>query len=250
MSWPGSIALALRSTATLVAVLVLGAALFFFLWMFLAAESLEETAAAGRFLRADGTDAAEAGERFAYEWRHGMAGGWPLYVPGFFAVAVATVLWSSGRTVRSLMLQGLPALLTALLAARVLAPLGTEWLLPSFQHASGFALVGSPLTATRQDVLPGVLTLVSWVALVVALEKSVASRCIRPLVAPLACYSILAVLRPGDFGDLVLPWMAALWRGEITAIVSTALIPVVAAVLVFYCVRSGSRLSQACSNYP
>jgi len=207
---PGIVALALRSTAAYVPLLLLFAALFFFLWMFLAAESLEETAAAGRFLSPEGADATALAERYSYEWRHGMAGGWPLFVPGFFAVAVATVLWSSGRTSGVLAVEGGVALLFALLAAKLLAPLGTDRLVPSFERDSGLVLAGSPLEASWGASLPGILTLVSWAALVVALQISVTRRAILPLLAPLACYSVLAVLRPGDFGDLVRPWALAL----------------------------------------
>ena len=235
---PGVIALALRSTAEFVPVLLLFAALFFFLWMFLAAESLQETAAAGRFLGPEGADAGAVAERYSYEWRHGMAGGWPLFVPGFFAVAVATVLWSSGRTIRGVVVQGATALLFALLAAKLLTPLGTDWLTPYFERDTGLVLAGSPVHATWSAALPGVLTLASWAALMVALQICVTSRSMWPLLAPLACYSVLAVVRPGDVGDLVRPWAQAVWRGETVAIVSTALIPLVAAVLWRCCVRS------------
>jgi hypothetical protein len=221
--------------------------------MFLAAESLEETAAAGRFLSPEGADAAAVAERYSYEWRHGMAGGWPLYVPGFFAVAIATVLWSRRRSIRGVVVQGAPALLFALLVAKLLAPHGTNWLLPSYERDAGLALVGSPVGPTWDAALPGVLTLVSWVALVVALQTCVTRRSIWLLVAPLVCYSVLAALRPGDFGDLVRPWAGAVLRGESVAIASTALIPLVAAVLWRYCVRfrasrgSTRALRAACS---
>jgi hypothetical protein len=233
----GVIALALRSTAAFAPLVLLFAALFFFLWMFLAAESLEETAASGRFLSTDGTDAVAEAKRYSYEWRHGMTGGWPLFVPGFFAVAIVTVPWSSGRTIRGVLVQGVPALLFALLLAKLLAPLGTEWLMPFFEQDTGLTLAGPPLEATWSAALPGVLTLVSWAALVVALQICVTRRSIWPSLAPIACYSVLAVFRPGDFGDLVLPWAEALWEGDGVAVISTALIPVVGTALVWYCLR-------------
>src|SRR6266542_1830782 len=131
-----SFAAARRSVAEYTPALALWAALCFFLWMFLAAKSLERTAAAGRFLSADGSGAVALAERYSLEWRHGMVGDWPLYAPGLFAVAIAAVLWSLGRTSRGLIVQGGPALLLALIAAKLLAPLGTRWLIPSFERDS------------------------------------------------------------------------------------------------------------------
>lgn len=59
--------------------------------MFLAADSLEQLAASGAF-----GDAREAQAAFAFaaSWRHGMAGNSPVYMPGFFAVAIAAWIWS------------------------------------------------------------------------------------------------------------------------------------------------------------
>jgi len=232
-----------RAIAEHVPVVVLWAGLCFFLWMFLVAESLERTAAAGRFLSADGTDAAALAERYSYEWRHGMVGDWPLFVPGFFAVAVAAVLWSSGRPTRGLLVEGSLALLLALLAARLLTPLGTRWLVPTFERDTGLSLAGSPMGATWTGALPGVLTVMSWTALIVAIQRWVTGATIWPLLIPLGCYALLAALRPGDFGDLVRPWAQALWRFEGVAIVSTALIPLITAILWWHCVRV--RLSAA-----
>lgn len=232
----GILAPALRSTTRYAPVLLLWAAMFLFLWMFLASDSLERTAEAGGFLRADGSDAVAMAERYSYEWRHGMAGGWPLYVPGFFAVAISAVLWSSGRTGRSLFVQGSLALLLSLLAAKVFAPLGARWLIASFEHDTGLTLAESPMGATWSRALPGVLTVTSWVVLIVAIQAWVSRSTIWPVLAPLACYAVLWVFRPG-VGDLIRAWALALARRESVAIVSTALIPVVATILWRYCVH-------------
>jgi hypothetical protein len=224
--------------------LLLFVALFFFLWMFVSAEGLVRTAEAGHFVSAGGLDPVAEADRYAYEWRHGMAGGWPLYVPGFFIVAIATVVWACERSLRSLALPGSIALALAVLCAMVLAPLGTQWLIPEFERDTGLVLTGSPVAAPGRATLPGILTVVSWAALVVAIQISVTRRSIWPLVAPFACYSVLAVIRPGDFGDLVGPWAEALWRGESTPIVSTALIPPVVAILFLYCWRFQAEIAQ------
>jgi hypothetical protein len=208
--------------------------------MFLAAVSLERTAEAGRFLGADAADAAALADIYSSDWRHGMTGDWPLYVPGFFAMAIATVLWSRGRTIRSQLAEGSLALLLALLAARLLAPMGARWIIASFEQDTGLALLGSPVGAMWSGAVAGVLTVVSWAALMVAVQISVTRRSIWPLLAPLACYSALAVLRPGEAGELMRPWAEALWDGDAVAIISTALMPPIAAILWWWCVRSES----------
>ena len=232
-----SVAAARRSSAEYLPALALWVVLCFFLWMFLASESLERTAAAGRFLSADGSDVVALAERYSYEWRHGMVGDWPLYMPGFFAVAIAVVIWSLGRTSRSLIVQGSLALILALLAAKLLAPLGTKLVIPSFERDTGLVLVGSEVSPTWAGALPGIVNLVNWAVLVVAIQLCITRRSIWLLLAALASYQLLAALRPGDFGDLVRPWAQALWRGEGVAIVSTALIPLVALMLWRHCVR-------------
>lgn len=230
----------LRSGVRYVPVLFLWAALFLFLWMFLAANSLERTAEAGRFLSTDLSGATALAERYSYDWRHGMAGGWPLYTPGFFAVAIATVIWSRGRTIRRLFVEGSVALLLSLLAAKLLAPVGARWLIASFEVDTGLVLAGSPVGAAWSGALPCAITVISWVALMVAIQASVTGRSIWPLLAPLACYSALVVIRPGDFGELMRPWALAVGRLEAVAIFSTALIPLVATVLALYCLHLGA----------
>ena len=225
--------------------LALWVALCFFLWMFLAAESLERTASAERFLGADGYEAVALADRYSFDWRHGMVGDWPLYAPGFFAVAIAAVLWSCGRTSRDLIVEGSLALVFALLAAYLLAPLGARWLIPSFERDTGLVLAGSPLRATWSGALPGILTAVNFAVLVVATQSWVTRRSIWLLVGSLATYSVLAVLRPGDFGDLVRLWAEAVWNGDSVAIVSTALIPLVVAMLWRHCVRFGANVPVA-----
>lgn len=231
MSAPGKRARARRWSAGYLGVLLLWVALSFFLWMFLASEGLEQTATAGRFGGANVSNLAAVAERYSYEWRHGMVGDWPLYVPGFFAVTIAVVLWSRGRAIRHLVAWGALALALALLSAKLLAPLGTWWLILSFERDADLVLQGSARGATWTTALPGMLTVVSWATLIVAVQVSAARRSIWPLLLPLGCYGALAMLRPGALGDLVRPWAQALWRGNGVAIVSTVMIPLVVVAL-------------------
>ena len=220
-----------RRIKTYLRTLLFWAALCFFLWMFVASEGLERTARAGRFAGGPSPQTAAAAEGYALEWRHGMVGGWPIYVPGFFAVAITAVLWSRQRSIRGLVIEGGLAIVVALVAAEILAPLGTRWVIHSFEADTGVVLQGSSRGASGRAALPGLVTLVSWIALIVAAQVCAARRSIWPLAVPLVCYSTLAVLRPGDFGDLVRPWGQAVWHRDGAAILSTALIPAVAVLL-------------------
>ena len=60
--------------------------------MFFAAATLEQTAELGWISAPPGRDARAVAYEFAARWRHGMAGNSPLYMPGFFAVAIAMLV--------------------------------------------------------------------------------------------------------------------------------------------------------------
>src|SRR5687767_1308759 len=87
----------------------------FFLWMFFAAATLERTAELGWISPSPGRDARAVAYDFAARWRHGMAGNSPIYMPGFFAVAIAMWFWSAGKSLRRTVAEGL--LLVAAAAA-------------------------------------------------------------------------------------------------------------------------------------
>jgi hypothetical protein len=75
--------------------LALVAANAFFLWMFLSVVHLEApgNVAGG----ANDTLHLEAVLQFAADWRHGMAGNSPIYMPGFFALAAAAWYWTRNQ---------------------------------------------------------------------------------------------------------------------------------------------------------
>jgi hypothetical protein len=62
----------------------------FFLWMFLAVAPLESLGDSGGFSGTDLSRVAATSYRFAADWRHGMAGNSPLYMPGFFGSVTAS----------------------------------------------------------------------------------------------------------------------------------------------------------------
>src|SRR6185436_12721389 len=77
-----------------------------FLWMFFAAATLERTADLGGILAPPGYDARAVAYEFAARWRHGMAGNSPIYMPGFFAAAIALWFWSAGKSLSRILLEG------------------------------------------------------------------------------------------------------------------------------------------------
>src|SRR5262245_50841691 len=86
-----------------------------FLWMFLATEPLELLVDGGRLSASQNTDKnadlAAAAYQFAARWRHGMAGNAPLYMPGFFAVALTAWPWALRRSVAQMAVESAPLLL-------------------------------------------------------------------------------------------------------------------------------------------
>src|SRR4030065_214521 len=52
-----------------------------------------------------------------------MAGRWPFFVPGFFAVGIGTALWARGKTIHRIVGEGIAALSAATLIPRFLARL-------------------------------------------------------------------------------------------------------------------------------
>src|SRR3954452_2707705 len=87
-----------------------------FLWMFFSVAPLERMADKG-LLFACGADARVTAYEFAARWRHGMASNSPLFMPGFFAVALACWFWSRRKSFRLIILEGALVLALAFLFA-------------------------------------------------------------------------------------------------------------------------------------
>ena len=123
---------------------VLVGATSFFLWMFLAVAPLETLADTGALRRTDGTDATLQAYEFAAQWRHGMAGNAPLYMPGFFLLAVSAWLWAgadvSARPIPRLLIEGAVALIIGLSVAWIVSRTIADAIVPDFERAAGFRL--------------------------------------------------------------------------------------------------------------
>jgi hypothetical protein len=224
-----------------VRLLLLFASHTFFLWMFLASEALERTAEAGRFSGCAGCDLQAMASNFAARWRHGMTDGWLLFMPGFFAAAVATWFWSGTRPPQRRFLELAAVMILATVSARLLAPLGSLQVLEGFGRESGFKLLGPPLGSTPTGALLGLLTLATWTAFLLASQQALAKRSLWPMWAPAAFAVILAVARPMTFDDLVLLWARQVMQNRPVALLSLFLVLAVGAVLVAYQLRGEHR---------
>jgi hypothetical protein len=207
----------------------LAAAQALFLWMFLAANPLEQLATAGAF-------GADPGVRdrafvFAADWRHGMSQNSPLYMPGFFAVAVAVWIWS--ETVGARLWRSVAAALAAAFAiACAAAPAGTAAVLASFHAVSGIETSRSVPSASAGAMFAATYTLVTWTVFVLGCRVAVARLSLLPLApAPFLTAGLIA-LRPWTVGDFTNTWWTRSLEGDPTAIMSAVLIPLLATFLV------------------
>ena len=204
------------------AVLML-AAQSLFLWMFFSTQGLELMADAGDLP----VDRATA-YRYAAEWRHGLAGEWPLFVPGFFAVAVATWFWAFGRSVRALLPRLAGYMAVATLVALGLSGAGRDIVLRDFLRETGVCARAAPVWPSMQGIGIGLYTLAAWNAVILASHRALWWRSLWPLAVPVAMDAVLIVIRPFTFGDLVKTWWERSAHGDPTAVVSLAGVPLLA----------------------
>ena len=207
----------------------LAAAQALFLWMFLAADPLEQLATAGAF-------GADPGVRdwafvFAADWRHGMTQNSPLYMPGFFAVAAAVWIWSETVGAR-LWRSFVTALAAAFAIACAAAPAGTAAVLASFHVVSGMGTSRSVPFASAGAMFAATYTLLNWTVFVLGCRAAVARRSLLPLAPTPFLTAGLIALRPWTVGHFTNTWWTRSLEGDPTAIMSAALIPLLAAFLV------------------
>jgi hypothetical protein len=211
------------------------AAAAFFLWMFLAAAPIEALADAGGLSGTHPIGLTAAAYGFAADWRHGMAGNSPLYMPGFFLLAVATWLWSGSR-VRSLSRQiaeGIGILLLSVGIAWACAGLARAEILGAFERSSGLTIVAAWPAPPRQALVQGVYTAIVWMASMVACRRALEQRTFAPLLFIPPMTIVLALIRPWTVDDFAALWIARARAGDMAAIGSLAAIPIVAAILIY-----------------
>src|ERR1044071_9194927 len=148
------------------AVLVLFAFIFF-LWMFFGAATLEHAADLGRISARQGQDARLAAYEFAAKWRHGMAGNSPLYMPGFFAAAIAIWFWCAGKSLTRMLVEGFIIVALASWCASLLTPFAAPRIVADFRE-QGFIVADTSSSGTWIAFAQGVYTLLTWSSLIIA----------------------------------------------------------------------------------
>ena len=227
------------------------AACTLFLWMFFAAAALERTADLGGISAPPGRDARAVAYEFAAKWRHGMAGNSPLYMPGFFAAAVAIWFWCAGKSLPRILGEGFVLVSAASLFAAALAPVATPHILKGFVEQEGVAVSYSTSSWTWVASAQGVYSLLTWGTFIIALRLSVKLRTPRPLLVPLILNVVLALVRPWTVADFTSLWVHQALNGESTAVLSFLLVPAAAGFIAWAELRSsrkGFSLSKSTSQ--
>lgn len=198
-----------------------------FLWMFLASSGFERV-----------SEATSAAHEFAARWRHGMSGGWPLYMPGYFLTTVVLWFWSDERSLQRLLVEGLAVLFLSAFATLLLAPAGTDYLIEAFQRQTGLPSGGASPGPTLVGSLRGIFTLAAWSAFIIAGRRALMRRSLLPLGLPLVLGVVLALVRPvSTFNDMIALWGQRIVQGDGVAIFSFLAIPAAAALFVWHQLR-------------
>ena len=215
-----------------------------FLWMFFAAATLERTADLGGISAPSGREVRALAYEYAAQWRHGMAGNSPLYMPGFFAVAIATWFWCAGRSLSRILLEGAVILITASVCASMLAPLAAQAILDNFAAREGFTASHAAVSGTWVAYVQGIYSLVTWSSLIIASRFSVRYRSLKPLLVPLVLNLILALVRPWTVADFTSQWVRQTLDGEMNAVLSFLVVPILSGFMAWDEVRT-ARLRKA-----
>jgi hypothetical protein len=135
---------------------------------------------------------ADALRKFAADWRHGMTGHSPIYMPGFFALTIATWCWHRERPPSRLLTEGALAMAAGLALASIGQPAGRA--IAEGPVARQFH-VALPLGATSSAMAVGVLTATCWTVLVLAVWNAVTRNSLRLLAAVPVLYGVLGGIR-------------------------------------------------------
>lgn len=220
--------------------IILLVACVLFLWMFFAADPLEQLGDAARFHPVSGS-VRELTYRYAAEWRHGMAGNSPLYMPGFFAVAIAVWHWARSRTWRSMVAEGSRVLLVAIVAAQLIVPARGDRVVRSFERTFAFQRAGDLPAPSLQTMAVAVYTLITWSVFVVACQRALTCRSLQPFWPIPLMTAVLIAIRPWTVGDFSAMWWTRLNQGDDVAILSFIAIFAVSAHLI-QTSRSGRQM--------
>lgn len=216
-----------------------------FLWMFFAASTLERTAELGGISVPPGQDARALAYEFAAKWRHGMAGNSPLYMPGFFASAIAIWFWCAGRSLPRMLLEGAILISIASVCATLLASFTAARILHDFVAQEGVTVSHATSSGTWVAYAQGVYSLVTWSTVIIAARFSIRLRSLKPLLVPLALNLVLAFVRPWTVADFTSRWVRQALDGETVAVISFLLVPIISAFLTWVELRSPRKRRRA-----
>jgi hypothetical protein len=203
-----------------------------FIWMFLASDGVARTVADDE-VSALAPRSRQRVAEFADNWRHGLVGS-PVFVPGFLLTTAAVALCDRRRSVRTIGVMVVSAIVVGLATAWPLGRAGTRYVAAAV-HANAGIAIADPLASGGRGVFAAMATFVVFAVLVVTCRHCVRARDCRPLAIPAVAYVGLAALRGGGvkFGELSSIWADRVWHGDVTAIVSTlAVIALTVVVLV------------------
>jgi len=214
------------------------AAQTFFLWMFFVAGGLERLAELGHIIGPASMNVKAPAFDFAARWRHGMAGGWPLYMPGFFVTAAALWRRAAGLSLRRVIAECAVTGALAVIVAWLSAPAGASLVLDSFHSETGLRCAGSWPGVTGRVVGQGVFTLISWNSFVLSSQLAIVRKSFRPLIVPATLSVALILIRPFTVGDFTSLWAQRVRQCDPVAIFSALLIPLLSALLLWILLRS------------
>jgi hypothetical protein len=220
----------------------------FFLWMFYAAATLERTANLGWISASAGQDPLPIAYEFAARWRHGMSGNSPLYMPGFFAVAIASWFWCNKKSLLRILSEGFTLLAVAAVCAAVLAPYAAAWIVSDFSEQAGVSISQFSTAGTWIASAQGVYSLLTWTTVIIASRWSIKLRSPKPLLIPLVLNFVLAFVRPWTVADFTSQWLKEALDGEPTAVISFLLVPILSAFLAWVELRPPKRKSASDGN--
>lgn len=197
--------------------LTLVAADALFLWMFLSVAPIESASAVN--------------QQFAADWRHGMAGNSPIYMPGFFALAAAAWYWTRPRPVLRVVVEGTGALLVGCGVAWLALPVGEAAAAATFEQRVGVSAIDAQVSMWRATLV-GAGTAACWTIFVVASRMALMLRTFRPFALVPIPYVVLAFTRPRSVDDLLALWRTRAAHGDAVAIGSLLAIPILTTVFV------------------
>ena len=211
---------------------------------------------AGNTLVATGHAAlGQAVQVFAADWRHGLNGHSPLFMPGFFVLTPAVWYWSRRQSIAELLRGGALALIAGFLVALFAAPLGRAAAARAFFEEFHFAVQANTGDIWQAAPIPA-FTAICWTVLVVAIRRVIITGAARSLALVVGLYALLGFARHwwslDHFrrGDDVARWEVRAAQGDGVAIGSLLAVPLLGLVLAKTTVREARRIAVVAARVP